>query len=137
LDDLFDLEHGYAPPFAEALDPLHQLAGVATATQRGAVFIGPGPAGLAETIDENTVVLDVREVEEGENAPLPSAIVRASARTVVIPLNELKTRLVELDTRDRIVVICRRGPRSYQAALMLQAAGFEDVAIAAAGLQAL
>jgi NADPH-dependent 2,4-dienoyl-CoA reductase/sulfur reductase-like enzyme/rhodanese-related sulfurtransferase len=137
LDDLFDLEHGYAPPFAEALDPLHQLAGVATATQRGAVFIGPGPAGLAETIDKRTVVLDVREVEEEENAPLPSAIVDASARIVVIPLNELKARLDELDREDRIIVICRRGPRSYQAALMLQAEGFEDVAVAAAGLQAL
>jgi NADPH-dependent 2,4-dienoyl-CoA reductase/sulfur reductase-like enzyme/rhodanese-related sulfurtransferase len=134
LDDLFDLEHGYAPPFAEALDPLHHLAGVAEARQRGAAFIGPG--GLAESLDKDTVLLDVREEEEAENVPLPSEVTGAARQTVVIPLNRLKERLGEFDGGDRIVVICRRGPRSYQAAMILEAAGFERVEVAAAGLQA-
>lgn len=137
LDDLFDFEHGYAPPFAEALDPLHHLAGVATAAQRGAVFIGPDAAGVAGFMDQDTVLLDVREGEEAENAPLPTGITDACVRTVIIPLKELKSRLDELDRKARIAVICRRGPRSYQAALILRAAGFEDVTIVAAGLQAL
>jgi rhodanese-related sulfurtransferase len=134
LGDLFDLEHGYAPPFAEALDPLHHLAGVASAVERGTGFIGPGA--LASSLDKSTVLLDVREDEEAENAPLPPAVTAAVRETIVIPLNQLKARAGEIDGAGRVVVICRRGPRSYQAALILKAAGFERVEVAAAGLQA-
>jgi pyruvate/2-oxoglutarate dehydrogenase complex dihydrolipoamide dehydrogenase (E3) component/rhodanese-related sulfurtransferase len=137
VEDLFDHEHGYAPPFAEALDPLHHLAGVAAAVDRGQGFVGPGAAGLTAALDDRTVMLDVREEEEAENAPVPPALADAAQRLVVVPLGQLRNRLDELDRSDRIVVICRRGPRSYQAALMLRDAGFGDVTVAAAGLQAL
>jgi len=135
--DVFDHEHGYAPPFAEALDPLYHLAGVAVAAERGTAFVGPGCSGLDEAVGRDVVLLDVRETEESEDEPLPSSLTGAAARTVVIPLGELRSRLDELDKSARVVVICKRGPRSYQAALMLRAAGFDDVTVAAAGLHAL
>jgi rhodanese-related sulfurtransferase len=136
VDDLLDFEHCYAPPFSEALDPLHQMAGVAAAVGRGQPFAGPGGEGMDEAVAA-AVLLDVREQEEAEEAPLPGALIEAAKRLIVIPLGELRSRLDELDRADRVVVICRRGPRSYQAALTLRAAGFDDVTVAAAGLQAL
>ncbi|MGD8412857.1 MAG: FAD-dependent oxidoreductase [Candidatus Latescibacterota bacterium] len=137
VHDLLDHEHCYAPPFSEALDPLHHMAGVAGAVGRGQRFVGPGRASIDELAATEAVLLDVREVEESKGAPLPAAVVEAAKRLVVIPLGELRSRLDELDRTDRIVVICRRGPRSYQAALTLGAAGFDHVTVAAAGLQAL
>ena len=54
-----------------------------------------------------------------------------------IPLGSLRDRLAELPRDQRIVVVCKRGPRSYQAALILTAAGFKDVAILGGGVQGL
>jgi NADPH-dependent 2,4-dienoyl-CoA reductase/sulfur reductase-like enzyme len=85
----------------------------------------------------DAVLLDVREQQEAEEAPLPESLARAAKRLAVIPLGQLRSRLDELNRSDHIVVICRRGPRSYQAALTLRAAGFGDVTVVAAGLQAL
>jgi NADPH-dependent 2,4-dienoyl-CoA reductase/sulfur reductase-like enzyme/rhodanese-related sulfurtransferase len=136
VDDLFDHEHGYAPPFAEALDPLHHVAGAAMAVERGQGFVGPGAA-LMSALDGTTLLLDVRERKEAEKVPLPASLVAAAGRRVHIPLGELRSRLKDLDGANRIVVICRRGLRSYQAALMLRAAGFRDVTAVGAGLQAL
>ena len=44
-----------------------------------------------------------------------------------ISLNDLRDRLEELDRSANVVIICRRGPRSYQTALILAQAGFENV----------
>jgi rhodanese-related sulfurtransferase len=134
IQDLFDFEHGYAPPFAEALDPLHHMAGIASAGLRGAGFVGPDH--VPESIGKDDVLLDVRETEEAAEEPMPSWVVGTSDQIVSIPLGELRGRLGELDRGKRILVICRRGPRAYQAALILNAAGFETVEILAAGLQA-
>jgi NADPH-dependent 2,4-dienoyl-CoA reductase/sulfur reductase-like enzyme/rhodanese-related sulfurtransferase len=136
VDDLLDFEHCYAPPFSEALDPLHHMAGVAAAVGRGQPFVGPGGEGMYEAVAAS-VLLDVREREEAEEAPLPGRLIEAAKRLIVIPLGELRSRLEELDRADSVVVICRRGPRSYQAAMTLRAAGFGNVTVAAAGLQAL
>ncbi len=137
LEDLFDFEHGYAPPFAEALDPLHQMAGIAAAGKRGARFIGPGELlSLPGSVDEGTLVLDVRETEEAAGEVLPPEMLEVCGDPILIPLGELRERLNELDRSKRILIICRRGPRSYQAALILEAAGFERVDILGAGLQA-
>jgi NADPH-dependent 2,4-dienoyl-CoA reductase/sulfur reductase-like enzyme/rhodanese-related sulfurtransferase len=134
VDDLLDFEHGYAPPYSEALDPLHHLAGIAMAVARGARFVNPGS--LAGEVDEGTWILDVRETEEAADEPIPPENIDTSGRVVHIPLNELRSRLNELDRDKRVLIFCRRGVRSYQAALVLQAAGFENVEILAAGLQA-
>ena len=137
VSDLFEFEHGYAPPFAEALDPLHHLAGVATAVERGQRFIGPGSSGLDAAVGSGMVLLDVREEAEAENAPLPESLVASAGRMSVVPIGELRARTGEFDRGDRIVAICKRGLRSYQAATILRAAGFDDVTVAAAGLQSL
>jgi rhodanese-related sulfurtransferase len=130
VDDLLAFEHGYAPPYAEALDPLHHLGAMAQAQMRSVTFLSPGTDLSAQGAD--ITLLDVREPGEHEEEPLGQGL-----SAINIPLNELRERLNELDPTRRTIVTCKRGPRSYQAALILQAAGFQRVEILSGGLQSL
>ncbi len=133
LEDVFNFEHGYAPPYAEALDPLHHLAAIAQAqSDRGIVFISPGADFSA--YDSDTIWLDVREKAEIEAEPWPMDAI--SGRLEAIPLNDLRGRLDELDKSCKFVIVCKRGPRSYQTAVILRQAGFERVEIISGGYQA-
>jgi NADPH-dependent 2,4-dienoyl-CoA reductase/sulfur reductase-like enzyme/rhodanese-related sulfurtransferase len=129
INDLLSLEHGYAPPYAEALDPLHHLASMALAQERGMVIHSPDYKPNNETI-----ILDVREKAESEAEPYP---VGANNHIINIPLNELTEHLNKLDYSKKTLVICKRGPRAYQAALILKNAGFENLSILGGGMQAL
>ena len=131
--DLLAFEHGYAPPYAEALDPLHHLAAMAEATRlRGITFINPG--GDFSSFGADTIWLDVREPSEIETEPWPAG--ENKGRLLAIPLNDLRDRLDELDKKSKFVIVCKRGPRSYQACTILKLAGFSDVSILSGGYQA-
>ena len=73
-------------------------------------------------------VVDVREAAECAADPGPIDGAR------LIPLSALTGRLGELDRTRPVVTVCRSGARSAQAALLLQQAGFADVANLAGGL---
>ena len=79
------------------------------------------PRELKSRLDagEHPVILDVREPWEIAVASLPGA--------VHIPLRELARRLGELDASQDIVVMCRSGGRSQQAAQFLATRGFARV----------
>jgi NADPH-dependent 2,4-dienoyl-CoA reductase/sulfur reductase-like enzyme/rhodanese-related sulfurtransferase len=128
VNDLLNFEHGYAPPYAEALDPLYHMAGIALAQEKGITFSGPGEDFSKY---DDSVWLDVREEDEVESAPLNPIIDKGTVFN--IPLDDLRNSLDKLDQNKNIVVICRRGPRSYQAALILKAAGFDKVQVIAGG----
>jgi len=130
VDDLLDFEPGYAPPYAEAIDPLHHLAGIADAVRRGIDFVCPGTDGYD---DDNITWLDVREPDEQETHPWPCG---NHQKLVKITLNDLRDHLDELDKKAQIMIVCRRGPRSYQSAIILKDAGFEKVSIISGGTQA-
>lgn len=84
--------------------------------------------------DYETVVVDgaqfvdVREPDEVAQGTLPG--------TVNIPLGTLPDRMSELDSTRRVVVLCRSGGRSTQAAEFLTGAGFDDVVNLAGGMLA-
>jgi NADPH-dependent 2,4-dienoyl-CoA reductase/sulfur reductase-like enzyme/rhodanese-related sulfurtransferase len=124
IDDLLNFEHGYAPPYAEALDPLYNLAATIKSIENG--FTQTGPDGNFKTDD--IVVLDVREPDEVESKPFKAN------KLVHIPLNDLADNLEKLDKNSKIVVLCHRGPRSYQASVILKNAGFLDVSYIAGGM---
>ncbi|MBU1318765.1 MAG: FAD-dependent oxidoreductase [candidate division Zixibacteria bacterium] len=128
VHDLLAFEHGYAPPYSEVLDPLHQMAALAIAREKGLQIVGP-----ADKSADNVVFLDVRETEEFSSEPWP---VSGSCTLVNIPLGELRLRIDELDRIREIRIVCRRGPRSYQASLILRHAGFENVTMIGGGTQA-
>jgi phage shock protein E len=73
-----------------------------------------------ELVARGAVLLDVRTPEEFRDEHVPGA--------VNVPLQELTARLDEVGARDRTVVVyCRSGRRSAEAARLLQHAGFRHV----------
>ena len=87
------------------------------------------PEWLAEHADAVRIV-DVREPEEfvGALGHIPDAR--------LIPLSELPRRASELGRDRPIVTVCRSGGRSAQAAVLLEKAGFDQVANLAGGMLA-
>ncbi len=128
LDTLINFEHGYAPPYSEALDPLHHLAAMA---KSGYVFDSP-IAGKDSDVNRYTWV-DVRETHEFEEQPLAEVPGR---KVINIPLGEVRDRISELGAAEHIMIVCKRGPRSYQAAVIIKQAGFENVHILSGGFEA-
>lgn len=73
----------------------------------------------ATVVGADGQLIDVREPDEVAGGTL------AGARN--IPLGDLPARVGELDPGRRVVLLCRSGGRSTQAAEFLAAAGFGDV----------
>ncbi|ATX83567.1 MULTISPECIES: sulfurtransferase TusA family protein [Bacillus amyloliquefaciens group] len=69
--------------------------------------------------DESLHILDVREIEEYEEAHIPGA--------VHIPLGEVEKRSNELNKNDEIYIICHSGRRSEMAAHTMKKQGFKKV----------
>jgi phage shock protein E len=71
-------------------------------------------------VARGAALLDVRTPEEFGSEHVPGAL--------NVPLQELQTRLHELGAKDRpVVVYCRSGRRSAEAARLLRASGFHHV----------
>lgn len=71
-------------------------------------------------VDEGALLVDVRTRPEFASEHLPGA--------KNVPVHELSARLGEMGDKSRPVVLyCRSGARSARAALLLRAAGFEQV----------
>jgi rhodanese-related sulfurtransferase len=70
-------------------------------------------------VDPATQLIDVRQPDEVAAGGLPGA--------VNIPLDELPSRIDELDPQRRTVMLCRSGARSARAADYLVDAGFTNV----------
>ncbi len=115
--DLAGVDLAYAPPFGSAKDPV-QLAAFAASNQLdGLVDFTPADADLS-----GVQVVDVRTEREVARDPLVGV-----EQVVVLPLDELRDRLNELDPQQPTVVACRSGMRSYVAARMMREHGFTQV----------
>jgi len=106
LDELAQLEHAYAPPYAPALEPLAVAAMVALNQEDGVEAVAP------DAPCEDLRVLDVRQ--PAEVAARPTSFENCSA----LQLGELAERLGEVDDSTQIVV-CERGTRSAEAVRLL------------------
>ena len=73
-------------------------------------------------------IVDVREPEEFTGA---LGHIRGAK---LIPLGQLAQRSGELDRSRPVVTVCRAGGRSAQAVVILQKAGFDQVANLAGGM---
>ena len=86
------------------------------------------PTTLKALREKNQIfLLDVRERHEYETSNMGGYL---------IPLPELPNRLDELNPHQNIVIHCRKGPRSQQAALILKQAGFTQVSYLVGGITA-
>jgi len=82
-------------------------------------------------LDENAASVQILDVREPDEFAGPLGRIRGAR---LVPLGDLARRADEL-ARDRpVVAVCRAGGRSAQATVMLQRAGFRDVANLAGGM---
>src|SRR5262245_17887052 len=77
---------------------------------------------LATALDAGAFLLDVRRQEEYVEAHVPGA--------VLVPLDQLPSRVSEVPTDRELYVICRTGARSGRAAQFLTASGIAATNVA-------
>jgi NADPH-dependent 2,4-dienoyl-CoA reductase/sulfur reductase-like enzyme/rhodanese-related sulfurtransferase len=127
MDDVANLDLAYAPPYAPAMDNLITAANVAR-NKRDGWMVGIS----AETLyrkrqeGEDFFFLDVRSPQEHAEVRLPKA--------VLIPLGALRKRMGEIPRDKEIIAFCKVSLRAYEAALILKAAGYEDVKVLDGGV---
>ena len=110
--DLLELEHAYTPPHASPVSPLNYLGAIILAREQdGIESVAPELTNISDNI-----TLDVRSEDEQESSPLPK-------KAVLIPQDQLRSRIGELDLTKPINVVCRMGPRSYEAVRFLKNRG--------------
>lgn len=114
--DLPELEFTYAPPFGSAKDPVN-MAGYAATN----LILGQSQNiqwhELEKELSKGKVLLDVRNNNELEKGKFKNS--------KNIPLDELRTRLDELNKETEYIVSCQSGLRSYNAERILRQNGFK------------
>ncbi|MEO2035130.1 MAG: FAD-dependent oxidoreductase [Planctomycetaceae bacterium] len=115
--DLAGLDLCYAPPFGSAKDPVHQAAFAACNVLDGVESFAPADADLS-----GLQLVDVRTRPETQQTPLARG-----EHAIHIPVDELRTRINELDASKKTVVSCGVGVRAHVACRILSQLGFENV----------
>jgi NADPH-dependent 2,4-dienoyl-CoA reductase/sulfur reductase-like enzyme/rhodanese-related sulfurtransferase len=113
--DLEEMELAYAPQFGSAKDPINMAGFVAAGLVRGDHPQIDVPELLAIPPERQPLILDVRTADEFAAGHLPKAI--------NIPVDELRSRLLDLPASREIVAYCQVGQRGYLATRILLQAG--------------
>src|SRR5699024_1542567 len=92
-----------------------------TIRPRGRTVQGPGSdiAEAARRIDRGTPVFDVREPDEYSTGHVPGA--------PLIPVGHVPDRIDDFPTTGEVLLICRSGGRSRQAAELLRSHGIDAI----------
>lgn len=114
--DLPELEFTYAPPFGSAKDPVNMIGYAAINLAEG-LSDNVQWYELKEELVKGKVLLDVRTATEVANGRFPDAL--------NIPLDDLRSRLAELDADKEYIISCHSGLRSYLAERILKQHGFK------------
>lgn len=127
IDQLAQIDLGYAPPFSTAMDPLHQAAN-ALRNKLDGLADSLSPLKLKKRLDlgEELLLLDIRSPEEHAEVRMVGAI--------LLPLGKLRAKVAELPKDKLIVPFCKISLRGYEAVRILRAAGFEKVAYLEGGV---
>ena len=131
VDDIGNIDLGYAPPFSPPIDPIATAAHV-LANKLDGIAKGLSPLTVKQRLDngDDFILLDVR-------TPLEFKIMRLPYENVVhIPLGALREKAAELPKDKDIVAFCKVSMRGYEAQLILNAAGFERIWYLEGGLVA-
>ena len=127
VDQLSKVDLCYAPPYSPALDNIITAANVARNKLDGQMA-GITPMEVKTRLDakESFLLLDVRSPAEHQQEHL--------AGSTLIPLGALRSRLAELPKDQEIVAFCKVSLRGYEAAKILQGAGFSRVKVMDGGM---
>ena len=117
ITDLKDLDLAYAPPYSSAKDPVNLIGYIADNIENGLVkhFYYEDLEGLRKR--EDVILLDTRTLLEYNDGHAEGFI--------HIPLDDLRSRINELDKNKKIYVMCQSGLRSYMATRILVQNGFD------------
>ncbi|MBN2725294.1 MAG: FAD-dependent oxidoreductase [Deltaproteobacteria bacterium] len=131
--DLKDLDLPYAPPFSLAIDHFIASSHIMENKLKG-MLRGITARRLREMKCKNIgnpFILDARGPDEYET-------MRLGIGEVLIPLGQLRKRLIELpeDKNREIICFCKISLRGYEAALILQSAGYTNVKVLEGGIMA-
>jgi NADPH-dependent 2,4-dienoyl-CoA reductase/sulfur reductase-like enzyme/rhodanese-related sulfurtransferase len=130
LDQLADIDFGYAPPYSPPIDPLAVCAHVLINKLDG-LAAGIGPLQAKGQMDNSEcLLLDVRIEDEAKMEWIPHS------RMVHIPLDQLRTRFDELPRDLPILTYCKVSMRGYEAQRILNAEGFDNVKFIEGGVGA-
>jgi NADPH-dependent 2,4-dienoyl-CoA reductase/sulfur reductase-like enzyme/rhodanese-related sulfurtransferase len=129
VDQVGNIDLGYAPPYAPPLDPIATTAHVLQNKLNG-IAKGISPLEAKQRMDngDDIVLLDVRSPEEFMQMRLPGDNV------VHIPLGALRQKLDQLPKSKDILAFCKVSMRGYEAQRILVGAGFDRVAFIEGGL---
>jgi NADPH-dependent 2,4-dienoyl-CoA reductase/sulfur reductase-like enzyme/rhodanese-related sulfurtransferase len=130
LEQLANLDLGYAPPFSTAIDVAAHAANVARNKNSGtARSISPLEVKRKMEAGDDFILLDVRTPKEYEEQRIDEPHVKS------IPLGRLRERLGELPKDREIISFCKMSLRGYEASTILAGAGFADVKFLDGGLE--
>jgi NADPH-dependent 2,4-dienoyl-CoA reductase/sulfur reductase-like enzyme/rhodanese-related sulfurtransferase len=129
IDDLFDIDLSYAPPYSSPIDSVAVAANVLMNKIAGR-FKGISSLEAKELMkDEKVVFLDVRTPNEYEKIRL------AHCKNIRhIPLGELRKRFNELNRDDQIVTFCKVSLRGFEAEGILEGENFRNVKVMEGGM---
>lgn len=131
IDDLNELDLGYAPPYNTPVDPLQHAANAIRNKLDGTVeMIGADELKAKLDTDEDFVLLDIRLEKETRHRRIDDR------RWIRATMNELHDRVAELPRDKEIIAICDIGVRSYEAYCFLVGAGFTRVKSVEGGMRA-
>ena len=132
VDDMVNADLPYAPPYSLAIDHSIATAHIMQNKLSGR-FSGISSEQLREKLKtkEPLILLDVRNPDEYEQ-------MRLGVGEKLIPLGQLRKRLEEMpdDKNAEIITWCKISLRGYEAALILQANGYENVKVLEGGIMA-
>jgi len=130
--DLINADLPYAPPFSLAIDHFIATAHIWENKIKGRMD-GISTKEVKEIIDkkEDVYILDTRGPDEFEQ-------IRLGIGETLIPLGALRNRLKELpaDKNKLIICYCKISLRGYEAALVLEANGWNNVTVMEGGIMA-
>lgn len=116
-NDLTELELCYAPPYSSAKDPVNMAGYVIENIMSGRVKIYHWHDIEALWAKDDVTLLDTRTVAEYENGHID--------KYINIPVDELRSRLGELDKSKPVYITCQIGLRGYIAARILSQNSFD------------
>lgn len=118
ISDLKDLELAYAPPYNSAKDPTNFVGFIGENIITGFTkFINYDE--INDLDKDKSIILDIRDPLEREMGYIKGSI--------NIPLEQLRSRMDELDKSKKIIAYCSIGERAHIATRILNQNGFDNV----------
>ncbi len=131
VDDLADVDLGYAPPFSTPIDLAHHTSNIVrNKIEKIAPSISAGELKAKMDRGEDFAIVDVRTAQQFGAKHIEDG------RVMLVTLGDIRDRINDVPKDKEIVLICAMGLRSYEALRILHGAGFKDIKYVEGGLQA-